>query len=134
MGLKESEHIGMIVVDPRDSNVVYVAAQGRCGEPGGDRGLYKTTDGGETWDAHPSRQRRHGRQRGAPRPARSRRACTRRPTSGGGACGRLINGGPESAIHKSTDGGSDVAQDHAPASGRSTRAASASMSRRRTRT
>jgi photosystem II stability/assembly factor-like uncharacterized protein len=50
VGLKDSEHIGMIRVDPRNSDVVYVAAQGPLWAPGGDRGLYKTTDGGATWD------------------------------------------------------------------------------------
>jgi len=48
-GLKESEHIGRIVIDPRSSDVVYVAAQGPLWRKGGDRGLYKTTDGGKTW-------------------------------------------------------------------------------------
>ena len=50
MGLKKSEHIGKIMIDPRNSNTVYVAAQGPVWGPGGDRGLYKTTDGGTTWD------------------------------------------------------------------------------------
>lgn len=50
MGLKESRHIGMILVDPRDSDVVYAAAEGSAWGPGGDRGLYKTTDGGENWE------------------------------------------------------------------------------------
>src|ERR1017187_10350086 len=49
VGLKASEHIGRIIVDPRDSNVVYVASQGPLWKGGGDRGLYKTTDGGKTW-------------------------------------------------------------------------------------
>jgi len=49
MGLKESEHIGRIVVDPRNSDIVYVAAQGPLWRKGGDRGVYKTTDGGKTW-------------------------------------------------------------------------------------
>ncbi len=49
VGLGASEHIGKIVIDPRDSDVVYVAAQGPLWSPGGDRGLYKTTDGGKTW-------------------------------------------------------------------------------------
>jgi photosystem II stability/assembly factor-like uncharacterized protein len=48
-GLKESEHIGRIVIDPRNSDVVYAAAQGPLWRKGGDRGLYKTTDGGKTW-------------------------------------------------------------------------------------
>ena len=49
VGLRASEHIGRIAIDPKDSNIVYVAAQGPLWGPGGDRGLYKTTDGGKTW-------------------------------------------------------------------------------------
>jgi photosystem II stability/assembly factor-like uncharacterized protein len=51
MGLESSEHIGKILIDPRDSNVVYVAAEGPLWNAGGDRGVYKTTDGGRTWEA-----------------------------------------------------------------------------------
>ncbi len=50
MGLERSEHIGDILVDPRDSDVVYAASQGPLWANGGDRGLYKTTNGGESWD------------------------------------------------------------------------------------
>jgi len=49
VGLKATEHIARIVIDPRDSNVVYVAAPGPLWKGGGERGLYKTTDGGKTW-------------------------------------------------------------------------------------
>ena len=49
MGLENSEHIGAIAIDPRNSNVVYVAAQGPLFSAGGERGVYKTTNGGETW-------------------------------------------------------------------------------------
>jgi photosystem II stability/assembly factor-like uncharacterized protein len=49
MGLKNSEHIAKIIVDPRNSDVVYVAAQGPLWKEGGDRGVYKSTDGGKTW-------------------------------------------------------------------------------------
>ena len=49
MGLKASEHIGDLIVDPRNSNVVFVAAQGPLWAGGGDRGVYKTIDGGRTW-------------------------------------------------------------------------------------
>jgi photosystem II stability/assembly factor-like uncharacterized protein len=48
-GLRESEHIGKIVIDPRNSDVVYDAAQGPLSTKGVDRGLFKTTDGGRTW-------------------------------------------------------------------------------------
>ncbi len=73
MGLEESEHIGRIVVDPRDSDVVYVAAQGPLWSAGGDRGLYKTIDGGETWSKVLEISERHRRQRGVDGSARSRR-------------------------------------------------------------
>ena len=49
MGLKSSEHIGDIVIDPGNSKTVYVAAYGSYRNAGGDRGVYKTTDGGNTW-------------------------------------------------------------------------------------
>ena len=49
VGLKSSEHIGRVVIDPKNGDTVYVAAQGPLWAPGGDRGLYKTTDGGKTW-------------------------------------------------------------------------------------
>jgi photosystem II stability/assembly factor-like uncharacterized protein len=104
MGLKESEHIGMIAVDPRDSEVVYVAAQGPLWRSGGDRGLYKTTDGGATWERilHISDDTGANEVHLDPRDPdvvyvttyqRRRHVWT------------LINGGPESGIYKSTDGG-----------------------------
>ncbi|MEO7087036.1 MAG: hypothetical protein ABI442_17475, partial [Gemmatimonadaceae bacterium] len=49
MGLEATQHIGRIQIDPRNANVVYVAALGPAWKAGGDRGLYKTTDGGATW-------------------------------------------------------------------------------------
>ncbi len=47
--LPTSQHVGRIVVDPRDPNTAYVAAVGPLWAPGGERGLFKTTDGGKTW-------------------------------------------------------------------------------------
>ena len=49
VGLADSQKIQKILIDPRDSDVVYVAAPGPLWNPGGDRGLFKTNDGGETW-------------------------------------------------------------------------------------
>lgn len=49
MGLTKSEHIGDIIIHPEDSNTVWVSAQGPLWSSGGERGLYKTTDGGKTW-------------------------------------------------------------------------------------
>ncbi|HZM70910.1 MAG TPA: hypothetical protein VFB95_11170 [Candidatus Cryosericum sp.] len=104
VGLKASEHIGKIVIDPRDSQVVYVAAQGPLWGPGGDRGLYKTTDGGKTWKAvltvsentgvsDLAYDPRHPDTLYAAAYQRRRHVWT------------LIDGGPESALYRSMDGG-----------------------------
>src|SRR6266849_2840005 len=103
-GLEKSEHIGKIVVDPRDSNVVYVAAQGPLWAAGGDRGLYKTADGGKTWTKSLNVSENTGVSDVVLDPAspdtlyaasyqRRRHVFT------------LIDGGPEGAIYKSTDAG-----------------------------
>jgi photosystem II stability/assembly factor-like uncharacterized protein len=104
VGLEKSEHIGKIVIDPRDSQVVYVAAQGPLWSDGGDRGLYKTADGGATWTKILDISERTGVSDLVYDPRnpdvlyaaayqRRRRQWT------------LIDGGPESALYKSTDGG-----------------------------
>ena len=104
VGLKNSEHIGKILIDPRDSDTVYVAAQGPLWGPGGDRGLYKTTDGGKTWtkilDISENtgvtdivQDPRNPDMMLAASYQRRRHVYT------------LVNGGPESAIHRTTDGG-----------------------------
>lgn len=49
MGLKETQHISRVVVHPENSSIVWVTAQGPLWNKGGQRGLYKTTDGGKTW-------------------------------------------------------------------------------------
>jgi photosystem II stability/assembly factor-like uncharacterized protein len=49
LGIKSSEHIGEIAIDPNDPNVVYVAAMGSLRNAGGERGIFKTTDGGKSW-------------------------------------------------------------------------------------
>jgi photosystem II stability/assembly factor-like uncharacterized protein len=49
MGLGNSKHINRIAIDPVNNDVVLVAATGPLFGPGGDRGIYKTTDGGRTW-------------------------------------------------------------------------------------
>ena len=49
VGLKKSEHLSKILVDPRDSQTVFAASQGPLWSAGGERGLFKTTDGGKTW-------------------------------------------------------------------------------------
>lgn len=104
VGLRTSEHIGKIAIDPKDSHIVYVAAQGPLWGPGGDRGLYKTSDGGKTWKQILKFSEHTGVTDVVIDPnnpetiyaasyQRRRHMWT------------LINGGPESAIHKSTDGG-----------------------------
>ena len=104
VGLKTSEHIGRIAIDPKDSNVVYVAAQGPLWGSGGDRGLFKTTDGAKTWKNILNISENTGVTDVVIDPQnpetiyaasyqRRRHMFT------------LIDGGPESAIYKSTDAG-----------------------------
>lgn len=103
-GLGESEHIGRIVVHPHDSNVVWVAAQGPLWRSGGERGMYKTTDGGQTW-----RRTLHvDDDTGAnevwidPRDPRVLYASTYQRRR---HVWTLIDGGPGSGIWRSVDGG-----------------------------
>ena len=106
LGLDESEHIGNIVIDPRDTQTVYVAAQGPLWRSGGDRGLYKTTDGGATWERvlHISEDTGISQVAMDPRDSDVLYASSwqrRRHT------GLLVAGGPEGGIHKSEDGGAN---------------------------
>jgi photosystem II stability/assembly factor-like uncharacterized protein len=104
VGLKKSEHIGRILIDPRNTDTVYVAAQGPLWGPGGDRGLYKTTDAGKNWSKVLNISENTGITDIVMDPRnpdillaaayqRRRHVWT------------LINGGPESALYKSVDGG-----------------------------
>jgi len=106
MGLKNSEHIGRIVVDPSDPQIVYVAAYGPVWAEGGDRGVYKTTDGGKTWTNIKSvssytgcndivMDPRNPKILFASFHQRMRKVFT------------YIGGGPESAVFKSIDGGAN---------------------------
>lgn len=108
LGLKRSEHIGRIIIDPRNSHV-YVAAQGPLWGPGGDRGLYKSTDNGKTWKKILEISDNTGITDIVMDPRnpdllyaasyqRRRHVFT------------LINGGPESGIYKSIDAGATWTQ------------------------
>lgn len=104
MGLKESEHISKIIVHPHNSNIVYVAAYGPLWKEGGDRGVYQTTDGGETWNRILNVDEHTGFADLIMDPTnddilyasahqRRRHVFT------------YVGGGPGSGLHKSTDGG-----------------------------
>ncbi|NET33440.1 MAG: glycosyl hydrolase [Cyanothece sp. SIO1E1] len=106
MGLKTSRQIGKIMIDPRNTNTVYVAAQGQAWGPGGERGLYKTVDGGKNWERvlYVSENTGISDMEMDPRNPdilyavahqRERRVFSK------------INGGPESALYKSVDGGAN---------------------------
>jgi photosystem II stability/assembly factor-like uncharacterized protein len=104
VGLLNSEHIGKILIDPRNSDVVYVASQGPLWAAGGDRGLFKTTDGGKSWQAVLTISPNTGVtdvcfDPGNPDVLYAASYQRRRHQ------GLLIGGGPESAIYKSEDGG-----------------------------
>ena len=104
VGLKQSEHIAKIVVDPKDSDNVIVAAQGPLWGPGGDRGLYKTTDGGTTWVKLLGINDDTGITDFVVDPLDSKiivaAAYQRRRH-----VWTLVNGGPGSGVHRTTDGG-----------------------------
>jgi photosystem II stability/assembly factor-like uncharacterized protein len=104
LGLKQSEHIGNIVVHPEDPNTVFVAAQGPLWSAGGERGLYLTTDGGVTWEKVLGGGEYTGVNEVRMDPVNPRvlYASTHQRLRDVAA---LVNGGPESGIHKSTDGG-----------------------------
>jgi photosystem II stability/assembly factor-like uncharacterized protein len=104
MGLASSEHIGRIAIDPRDSNVVYIAAQGPLWRDGGDRGLYKTTDGGSTWKKVLDISPRTGVNEVILDP-RNPDVLYASAYQRQRHIWSLIDGGPESAIYKSTDTG-----------------------------
>ncbi|MDR9442118.1 MAG: glycosyl hydrolase [Schleiferiaceae bacterium] len=104
IGLKESEHIGMIAFHPEKPGVMYVAAYGPLWRAGGQRGIYKTTDGGKNWERILSVSEhtgfneihldpRHPETLYATAHQRRRHVWT------------YVSGGPESALYKSTDGG-----------------------------
>ncbi len=104
LGLKDSQHISKIIVHPDNSDVVWVASQGPLWNKGGERGVYKTTDGGQTW----KRVLGNDEWTGAtelvidPRDPQVLYAATwdRHRT-----VAALMGGGPGSGLHKSTDGG-----------------------------
>lgn len=103
-GLKKSEHVSKIVIHPSDNNTIWVAAQGPLWSKGGERGVFKSTDGGETW----KNTLEIDEWTGAtdilvdPRDPEILYAASwqRHRTVAG-----YLGGGPGTAIYKSTDGG-----------------------------
>jgi photosystem II stability/assembly factor-like uncharacterized protein len=104
MGLNESQHISKIIVHPNNSNIIWVAAQGPLWSKGDERGLYKTTDGGKTWNRYLGDDEWTGVTDIVidPRNPDVLYAATwqRHRT-----VASYMGGGPGSGIHKSTDGG-----------------------------
>ena len=104
VGLKETEQIGKVVIDPRNANVVYVAALGHQFGPNAERGVYKTVDGGVTWKQVLTRGPKAGAVDVSLDPSNPNTIYAafwevyRTPYS-------LESGGPGSGIWKSTDGG-----------------------------
>ncbi|MFW6198510.1 MAG: VPS10 domain-containing protein, partial [Acidobacteriota bacterium] len=104
MGLPESEHIGKIIVHPDDGEVVFVAAEGPLWSSGGQRGVYRTTDGGETWEAVLEIDEDTGAtdlELDPSDPDTIYAAAYQRRRS----VAAFLGGGPQSGIYKSTDGG-----------------------------
>ncbi len=104
MGLKTSEHISKIIVHPKNSSRIWVAAQGSLWKKGGERGLYKSTDGGKTWNKTLGDEEWTGAtdiQIDPRNPDVLYAASWQRHRN----VAAYMGGGPGSGIHKSTDGG-----------------------------
>ena len=104
MGLKKSERISTVIIHPKDSNTVWVAAQGPLWSKGGERGLFKTTDGGKTWNKTLGDEEWTGVTDILidPRnPDRLYAATWQRHRN----VAAYMGGGPNTGIHKSEDGG-----------------------------
>ena len=104
MGLRESTHIGRIVIDPQDTDVVYVAAVGRLWGANKERGVFKTSDGGATWQHVLAINEDTGAVDLIMDPANPKvllAAAYQRRRTGWGFNG----GGPHSGIYKTVDGG-----------------------------
>ena len=104
MGLSDSQHIGRILVDPRDSQTVFVAAEGPLWSAGGERGLYKTSDGGESWQLVLEIDENTGvtwTEFNPSNPDVIYAAAYQRRRH----IWSFLGGGPSGGIHKSTDGG-----------------------------
>jgi len=104
VGLKESEHISRIWIDPGDSRHVLVAAQGPLWNAGGDRGLYRTRDGGESWTRILDVDELTGVNEFVVHPANPDHILASSLQRGRHVWG-IVGGGPGSKLYKSTDGG-----------------------------
>jgi photosystem II stability/assembly factor-like uncharacterized protein len=104
MGLKKSEHIGTIVIHPKNENIIWVAAYGPVWSSGGDRGVYKSIDGGKTWEKtlHISNETGVNEVLIDPSNPDVLYAATHQRRRHEFT---YIGGGPESSIYKSIDGG-----------------------------
>jgi photosystem II stability/assembly factor-like uncharacterized protein len=104
MGLSKSEHIGNIAIDPNNSDIVYAAAYGPVWSAGGERGIYKTTDGGKTWKQVLTVSEHTGFNEVHIDPVQSNilYACAHQRRRHEWT---YISGGPESAVYKSNDNG-----------------------------
>ncbi len=104
MGLKKSEHISKIIVHPENPDVIWAAVQGPLWNKGGERGLYKSTDGGKTWRKTLGDSEWTGATDliiDPKNPAVLYAATWQRHRT----IAAYMGGGPGSGIHKSTDGG-----------------------------
>lgn len=104
VGLRQGRHIARIAVDPKNSEVVYVAVPGHLWGPNAERGLYKTVDGGRTWELVLKKDEDTGAIDVAIDPSDSRIVYAalyqrRRQPFG------FVGGGPGSGLYKSTDAG-----------------------------
>jgi photosystem II stability/assembly factor-like uncharacterized protein len=108
VGLKDSHTIGRIAIHPKDPNIVYVAALGHLWGPNAERGIFKTTDGGKSWQVSKFLDENTGfidlkMDPAEPEILYAAAYCVRRDGFSGGNPGTFI--GPQAGLYKTSDGG-----------------------------
>ena len=105
IGLRDTQHISKVLVDPRNPNIVFVAAVGHASGPNSDRGVFRSEDGGKSWNKVLYKDENTGAVDLVLDPANSQILYAALYQIGRGPW-MLNAGGPGSGIYKSTDGGS----------------------------
>lgn len=104
IGLTDTRHIGKVIVDPRNPDIVFVAALGHAYGPNAERGVFRSADGGKTWQKVLFKDDKTGAIDISFDPTNSRILFAAMWEASRSPWG-MISGGPGSGLYRSTDGG-----------------------------